>query len=395
VAYLYHLQTDRRQTALIFDFGGGTLDLTVARVGGSEPPEILATAGVPVGGDDLDRRIMESLLPYFGGGPDGRLPPSMVAKLLDWQTIPELSQPYNIAQIRQIIRDVADPRPYEALETLVTNNVGYSLFKAIEGAKQQLSTQNSARIDFDYEAIHIHETLTRRRFERLIAPEVEQVRAGIDAVLAGADGVSIDVVLRTGGSSLVPAFYNLLQTMFGADRVEAVHPLVSVTGGFAIRAFNTAPRAVLAPEQVITAAQVETGRSVALTALRLDERPFTDRDFTISRVAARLDGLPAVRLPNLDHEVDDADYLRLTLAQPARVMVAYEVGATQLPDWMADFSMLPLWLEIEDSFARISRRMQVYCHEYPAGEVVLGGCRAAGYEGEGIVNYFVIVEPLD
>lgn len=393
VAYLYHQQARQRQTALVFDFGGGTLDLTVAAVGGGDPPQILATAGAAVGGDDLDRRIMEALLGHFGGGPDGRLPPDMINRLLDWQTIPELSQPYNIAQIRQIMRDADDPRPYRALETLVTRNVAYSLFKRIEAAKQALSNAESVRLEFSFEDIRIHERIARRRFERWIQQEVEQVAASIDSALDGIGADQIDVVLRTGGSSQVPAFYHLLTRRFGADAVQEIDPLISVTGGFAVYAHEAQSRPVHPAGRVIESVSAASGRAYRLGQARLDARPFTDRDFAISRLAARLDGLPLVATANLDYDATDGDFLRLRLREPARVFVAYEATARRLPGWLTRFDPEPLWLEIEDSFAFISRRMQLYSRWYPAGEVVLGGAQAGGYDGDIIVNYLILVEP--
>jgi hypothetical chaperone protein len=55
----YDLRLARPQTVLVFDFGGGTLDVTVMRIGGGIAPEILSLDGVPVGGDNLDFRIMQ------------------------------------------------------------------------------------------------------------------------------------------------------------------------------------------------------------------------------------------------------------------------------------------------------------------------------------------------
>jgi hypothetical chaperone protein len=57
-AYDYHRAARERKLAFIFDFGGGTLDLTVAQLGGEQAPRVLATHGILVGGDDLDRRLM-------------------------------------------------------------------------------------------------------------------------------------------------------------------------------------------------------------------------------------------------------------------------------------------------------------------------------------------------
>ncbi|NJN44745.1 MAG: Hsp70 family protein [Anaerolineae bacterium] len=49
-AYVYHQQTAERQNVLVFDFGGGTLDLTIMQVGGECTPQVLATHGVLLGG---------------------------------------------------------------------------------------------------------------------------------------------------------------------------------------------------------------------------------------------------------------------------------------------------------------------------------------------------------
>ena len=54
---------------VVFDFGGGTLDVTVMRLDRGGSYEILATDGVPVGGDLMDRRIvMGKLVQHFGAG---------------------------------------------------------------------------------------------------------------------------------------------------------------------------------------------------------------------------------------------------------------------------------------------------------------------------------------
>ena len=86
------------QNVLVFDFGGGTLDVTVMRIGG-DARDVLSTAGIPIGGDLLDEDVMDRrLLRYFGEhlrwGPQ-QLP--MPQHILDtarrWYTIPELNDP--------------------------------------------------------------------------------------------------------------------------------------------------------------------------------------------------------------------------------------------------------------------------------------------------------------
>lgn len=371
VAHLYHRRAADRQTVFVFDFGGGTLDMTVAEVGGKQAPRILATSGVHVGGDDLDRRIMESLLPHFGAGDDGALPPEMTDKLLSWPLMPELSRPHHLERIRQL-QGSDSSGVYHALETLVTQNLGYKLFKEIERVKKALSTETTERLMFEHGDIHINELVSRRRFERLIAPEIDAVNAGIDAALsqAGLTVDAIDVVLRTGGSSLVPIFYQLLVDRFGVDKQRAINPLTSVVGGFAVRACEVQPRLF---RQIIH----DGGR------IEIGARCYTDRDYVVNRIASPLNGLSYIQTSYQDRNAD----ISFTLDVPARVYVAYDSAATQLPAWLESFTLEPMQIDIVDDFALIEHTLRVYGRDFPAGVVTLGGA------GDAAVNYLVLAEP--
>lgn len=394
IAYLQHRSSSQRQTVLIFDFGGGTLDLTVALIGGETPPEILATAGLLVGGDDLDRRIMESLLPHFGGGEENNLSPQMLDRLLSWQTMPELSQPHHMERIYHLKRHSSDPTPFDALETLVTRNLGFKLFKEIERVKRALSSHKQATLRFEYGAINIHERITRRRFERLIDSELQEVKHGVQQVLgkAGITPAQVDSVLRTGGSSLVPAFYKLLADIFGEDAQQEIDPLVSVVGGFAVAAHEHIPTPTPNTDQLLGGITTSSGRPTETGSSALNTPCYTDRDFLINRIPAALVGLPVIRLPNLDFEDESKAAVQFTLHAPARVYVAYEATVRQLPNWLRDFETENMQIEIVDEFALISRTMRVYSKPYPAGRVTLGGAQAAGYNGNIIVNYLLLFE---
>jgi len=399
VTHLLHRSTPQRSTTLVFDFGGGTLDLTIARVGGEVAPEILAIGGAIIGGDDLDRRIMESLLPHFGAGDDSVLPPEMVDRLRAWQTMPELSQPMHLERIRNLRKYSADPTPYLALEELVTHNLGFKLFKEIERVKKQLSIENSVLFEFHQGAINIEQVITRRKFEKMINTEVQDIRDGIYAILRKANlkPSDIDMVLRTGGSSLVPVFRELLATIFAPDKLHDIDPLVSVVGGFAVNAFDLdryrKPRK-RNPNKIITHIYSQSERTYPVYRTQIGEQCYTDRNFKINRIPSTLNNLPAIRMVNLDKEADSDDFLRFTLTQPARVYIVYEGTVKKLPNWLKRFSPQNVHLEVDDDFALISRKMHVYARQFPAGEVILGGNMAQGYEGDVIINYIIIVEPL-
>jgi len=240
-AVLYHHETPKRQVAMVFDFGGGTLDLTIVELGGRSEPQIIATRGVLLGGDDLDRTMMQPLKPRFGEGATLRnrtpLPAHLMGMLDNWQTMVLLSRP----EYRSILADArrgSDPQSIERLETLVTRNLGFRLFQEIELAKIRLSDKATALVNLQSGGLNLNETFTRPQFERLIARFVAQVETEIDALLqeAGLKAESIDALLRTGGSAEIPAFVRMLGNKFGHDRLRAMNPFESIVGGLGILA---------------------------------------------------------------------------------------------------------------------------------------------------------------
>lgn len=402
-AYLYSATSNRRETALVFDFGGGTLDLTIADVGGAREPEILATRGVLVGGDDLDRRIMRHLMQYFGtesllkGGQT--FPLEIVNLLRDWQTMPELSRPHYRSMIEGLLGSSTNPESISALQTLVSRNLGFKLFQEIEQTKKRLSDDWLARLDFAYGDIDIRELMTRVRFEGLISDEVLRVDAGVRQVVADA-GLrlqQVDVVLRTGGSSLVPAFIRLLAELFGGDKLREMDPLASVVGGLAVAAqVDAGWRPAYADcyptpsNPVITGVLARSGREYELTEYQVGSHCYVDnRTFSITRMPLALTGLPAIRPVSADRDAPWRTFLRFCIGRPARVYVAYEAGTARIPDWLSAF-------EPEDTSIRVVQdgvqiEFRVYGKDYSPGKVMLGGNHGPGYKGGPNANYMVMV----
>ncbi len=403
--YVYHISAETRQLVLVFDFGGGTLDLTVAEVGGNIPPKVLATRGVLVGGDDLDRRIMQSLLKYFGEDPSRnlRLPPEFVDALDNWQSMPELSRPQHEDTLRNIRYSSKHPETIDALRTLVSKNLGFALFSEIEKTKRELTSNLAATLKFQRENIRIHERITRSQFESMIRPEVREVKAGLEAVIAdaGINPDQLDAVLRTGGSSLVPAFVKLLGEMFGDDRVREMDPMVSVVGGLSIIAQENGgwvgdyrTKYVDDPQEVITSLKTSGSVKYDLYTMHVGESCYGDLETVIRRIPVEISGLPAVRAAYADREKAESEFLCFQISSPAQVYVAFPAGASEIPHWLRSFSFLPdMTVEVEDEWYGV-RRLQLYRKEFPAGEVVLGGNAAPGVEGRVETTYLVAVERM-
>lgn len=239
-AYLYHQNTAQRQNVLVFDFGGGTLDMTVIEVGGTAPPKTIATEGVLLGGDDLTATLMRTLFPTFGEGAlldDGLPVPSHIFEnLYSWQTIVELSRPV-FADIFRKAKRGNDPIAIDKLETLVNKKLGFKLFQELERTKISLSSEYVAQLRLMDEGLDLYELILRTRFERLIAEDVEKVNQAVDELMrkSGLRTEQIQAVLRTGGSSEIPIFIDLLAQRFGAERIQELNPFTSIVGGLALK----------------------------------------------------------------------------------------------------------------------------------------------------------------
>ena len=233
----------------VFDFGGGTLDVTVMRVGGGMRA-VLATAGIPLGGNTLDEDIMDGrMLRHFGeavrwGAQQLPMPQHILDAIRRWYTIPELNEARTVDFLRDLERETtgAARQQVRALISLARGNRGWSLFREIERAKIGLSTHTRERIRYVEDAIAIDEPLSRHDFEGLIARRVQQAKRCIDEALATA-GVApdqVDAVVYTGGSSLIPSFQRLLAERFGADKLRVQDAFGSVVSGLTLDAAERA-----------------------------------------------------------------------------------------------------------------------------------------------------------
>jgi hypothetical chaperone protein len=254
-ATFYIKRSRKDKTILVFDFGGGTLDLTVLQATATGQQNVLASRGVLVGGDDIDSAIMRGKVSsYFGTNSnvdmnyDGRpiAFPEHMADLLDqWQTIPILTRPQYLSVIQRGIRHSDNRSAFEALETLATKNYGFALFQEIERAKCTLSQQMHATIQMQMEEINLSIDLSRNEFNTLISQERSLVRAGIREVIAasGLKPEQIDSIVATGGSSSIPTFQALLKAEMPKAQMVVSDLFGSVTGGLAMVAHSLRSKA--------------------------------------------------------------------------------------------------------------------------------------------------------
>jgi hypothetical chaperone protein len=242
-ALLYLEQVRRPQRVLVFDFGGGTLDLAVLQVD-QAGRQVLATGGVRIAGDVFDQRIVRARLArrlgeqVLYGAKRLAMPAYIYEGLCDWQALLLLNRPEVLQLLSEVERETDHPEQIRALHSLVRNNYGLMMFDRVEQGKIALSSSKETVIRLLGEDLLVEEPLTRSEFEQLIRAETRAIVRCLDDTLAaaGLEYEDVDAVVRTGGSSLIPLFQRMLRRKFGPEKVRPTDEFTSVTAGLAIAA---------------------------------------------------------------------------------------------------------------------------------------------------------------
>lgn len=237
----YEQTLSRPQNVIIFDFGGGTLDIAVMRLGAGVGRKVYASGGVDVAGSDFDRAIIEKrMLPHFGLGQIRHQPEilELIQVVPDWMALPDLATPLNRNMLEKAIRAGMAPARLKALQALIYNDLAFTFYNRVEAAKIALSGEGATTISMDDKGIALWELYTRYQFEQDILHYVAQVEKVLLDTLAasGLEPGSIDAVVKTGGSSNIPLFNALLERLFGAEKVKQSNAFSSVVAGLAIQA---------------------------------------------------------------------------------------------------------------------------------------------------------------
>lgn len=257
-ACAYEATLDHDELILIGDFGGGTSDFSLLRVGpgvrkrGRTPGDLIGNSGVGLAGDAFDARIVRKLVsPALGSNSEARslnkvlpaVPAWIYANLERWHYLSFL-RTNNVREILKSARIRAlEPEKIEALITLIDEDLGYQLHQAVQRVKFELSRNESAEFRFregslSHPYIDLRIPVTRREFESWIADDLQAIEESVDRLLVstGIDARAVDRVFLTGGSSFVPAVRRIFETRFGSDRIRGGNEFTSVAHGLALRA---------------------------------------------------------------------------------------------------------------------------------------------------------------
>ncbi|AJP71934.1 Hsp70 family protein [Sphingomonas hengshuiensis] len=246
-AFSYARRLSEPATILVADFGGGTSDFSVVRIGAPGDARRcvpLGHAGIGIAGDRFDYRIIDKLvLPMLGQGTQYRsfdklleIPRGYFADFGDWSRLALMRNRRTLEALHKLQHNAVEPEAIGRMIAIIENELGFPLYDAVGRLKRALSSQDSATFAFTGGGVDIAADVTRAEFESWIAPDLERIEATIDRSLAvsGVEGKAIDRVFLTGGTSLIPAVRRLFDARFGADRIATGGELTSIAHGLAL-----------------------------------------------------------------------------------------------------------------------------------------------------------------
>src|SRR6201986_187848 len=199
-ALAYGLDKKKDETISVYDFGGGTFDISILEVGDGVV-EVKATNGdTHLGGDDLDQRV------------------------IDWM--------------------VAEFKKTDGVDLSKDRMAGQRLKEAAEKAKIELATVMETDINLPFVTAdqtgpkHLQMKLTRAKFEQIVDDLLQKTVGPTKQALAdaGVDPSKIDEVVLVGGSTRIPRVQQIVKELFQREPHRGVNPDEVVAIGAAVQA---------------------------------------------------------------------------------------------------------------------------------------------------------------
>jgi hypothetical chaperone protein len=251
-ALQYQTALEREELVLIADFGGGTSDFSLVRLGrrgNASDRAIVGTDGVGIAGDTFDSRVVRRLVapalglnskyqPAFGAPLP--IPSWLYEHLEKWHYLSFLKAQRTMELLEELKFQALAPEKIAALIHVVENDSGYRLYRSVEQTKFALTDGDTATFAFDEAPVAIHASVARRDFESWIARDIQRITECVDRLFrrSGVSFEEVDSVFMTGGTSLVPAVKRLFEERFGAARMKSGEELTSVAKGLALEALS-------------------------------------------------------------------------------------------------------------------------------------------------------------
>ncbi len=198
-ALAYGLDKDQDKVIAVYDFGGGTFDISILEVG-DNVVEVKSTNGdTHLGGDDVDHVLIDWMIDTF-----------------------KKDTGIDVGEDKMVLQRLKD---------------------AAEKAKIELSTAQSAEVNLPFLTAdasgpkHFVQTLTRPQFERMIDPVIDRTLGPCRQAIkdAGISASEIDEIIMVGGSTRIPLVKQKVEELFGKESNHSVNPDEVVAVGAAIQ----------------------------------------------------------------------------------------------------------------------------------------------------------------
>ncbi|HLD12524.1 MAG TPA: molecular chaperone DnaK [Candidatus Nanoarchaeia archaeon] len=196
-ALAYGLDKSHSHTILVFDFGGGTFDVSILELGDGIF-EVKSTSGDNfLGGDDIDNLLIDFLLTEFKKDSGIDLKNDLVAL--------------------QRLRDASEKAKIELSSSQQTKITIPYIFSAADGPK------------------HLDVNLTRANFEKICDPIFEKLKNPTTQAMKDAKMPKLDKVILVGGSTRIPKVQKLVEEITGLVPDKSINPDEAVSLGAAIQ----------------------------------------------------------------------------------------------------------------------------------------------------------------
>lgn len=201
--------------AVIIDIGGGTSDFTALLVGdhaSGTDHDILSTAGIHIGGTDIDKLLsLTQVMPLFGYGSRMRsssgaiidVPITPYIDLSTWHRIPSLYSRKSLHGLRHAMATAIDKVKISRLFSAIEHKHGHHILGECEAGKIRLSDTAETQISLDFVEAALSVPISRDDLSSIIAPSIDQIMGTLTGLLGDASLLPEDVNIAffTGGTS--------------------------------------------------------------------------------------------------------------------------------------------------------------------------------------------------
>jgi hypothetical chaperone protein len=238
---------DSERLAVVMDIGGGTSDFTIMRLSGryinkpDRQQDILANAGIRIGGNDFDRALsLKCFMPLLGlgslwGDKGLGFPLTPFFDLSELSKIQCMYTQKYKRDLKELIAQSNDKTLTNRLLSIVEEEQGHALMSAVEEAKIQLSSSEQTSADLAFIEAGLQAQMDRAQFEDSLHGNIESIQKTINdcVAIAGVKAGDVALVILTGGGTAIPLLQKITRRIFPQAEISDGNRLSSVGFGLA------------------------------------------------------------------------------------------------------------------------------------------------------------------